>query len=415
MGKTTGSRAKKRAIRDPNRPKRRTIGIAIVICLCLAGLLARVGYIKIAYGNEYERDAVIQAYNGGNNVEEVVTPNRGSILDRNMQPLAVSETVYNVILDIRNLVTLDEKQISKTVTTLSTVLSMQEADIRALLAKDADGKLVNDTMYYQLAKQVSADVAKQITDAAPQCVYLVNDTKRDYVYGTFAPQVIGFQRGDPGEDRNWGLENSYNNDLTGTPGRIFRTFTQDNNAVTEDVPATQGYSLVTTLDMDIQNICQDAASGLGEQFDPQYASVVVMNPNTCEILGMAQYPSFSDEAPSDPTYFTSADMKQTWDTLSPDLQSTDLYNTWVNYNITRTFEPGSIFKPITVAAALEEGLISANSTFYCPGFKQVADWKIPCWIYAQTGGGHGEETVTQVLANSCNVGLMDIVQILGRD
>ncbi|MCL2351624.1 MAG: penicillin-binding transpeptidase domain-containing protein, partial [Firmicutes bacterium] len=396
-----------------SRLKRRVKVVGVLLTLCLAALAARIGYIKVAFGNEYERTAVIQAYNSGNSVEEVVTPNRGAILDRNMQPLAVSEIVYTVILDIRTLATLDDADIAQTIGSLSDDLKMPLSDIDAVLAKNDDGTLVNDTRYYQLARQVPAETANTIKNRKLKCVYLVDDTKRSYVYGTFAPQVIGFERGDP--TANWGLENSYNSDLSGIPGRIFRIYDQEGGAVTEDVPAIAGYTLVTTLDQDIQNICQSSADALGKQFQPQYASVSVMNPNTCEVLGMAQYPSFSDSAPSDPGFFTNDAFAKAWDKLPQDEQSADLYQAWVNYNLTRSFEPGSIFKPITVAAALEEGLISENSTFYCGGYKDILGVRIPCWIYNSTGGGHGEENLTRVLANSCNVGLMDIAQILGRD
>jgi stage V sporulation protein D (sporulation-specific penicillin-binding protein) len=210
------------------------------------------------------------------------------------------------------------------------------------------------------------------------------------------------------------LESYYNSFLSGTPGRIFRRYDMYNTVITDENPAIPGHALITTLDSGIQGIAQKAADNAASLYQPEHASVIVMDPNTGEILAMAQSPSFDSNRPGDPSGFTDPLLSQTFGSLSEDAQLEALYSMWANFNITSTFEPGSIFKPIVIAAALEEGIITPNSTYYCDGHLQVADRDIACWIKA-TGRIHGSQTLTQALANSCNVALMQMVASLGRD
>ena len=141
-----------------------------------------------------------------------------------------------------------------------------------------------------------------------------------------------------------------------------------------------------------------------------HAAILVMNPNTGEVYAMADSPTFDSNTPSDPTTVnTSEEFATQWAAMTDEEQLEYLTESWKNFNITNTFEPGSIYKPMVVAAALEEGIISENDTFVCNGSKTVYDREISCWQQS----GHGTQTVEDVLANSCNVAMMDIGEKMG--
>ena len=389
------------------------IFLGIIFTACIAALLTYVGYVKNVHGDEYERMAVIQAYHGRNNVEQTITPVRGSILDRNRQPLAVSDTVYTLVIDVRTLAGLSQEEINETVNGLAELTGATLEEMRGYLATNDDGSLVYDTRYKEIRKSLPRRTAGLIREASLKCVYLVDDTKREYVDGLFAPQIIGFQRDN--STANWGLESRYNEEMTGEAGRVFRRFDEDANPVTQEIPAKPGYSLITTIDSAIQRFAQDTANEAGRLYEPEYASIVIMDPNTCEIYAMAQYPSFDNNNPTDPEFFTDRQIRSIWEDLEDEEQANYLFRNWINFNISRSFEPGSIFKPFVVAAALEENLIGLHSNnFYCGGKKQVLDRELPCWIDSYFNI-HGNQTLTQVIANSCNIAMIEINQILGRD
>ncbi|MDR3239367.1 MAG: hypothetical protein LBT44_04710, partial [Clostridiales bacterium] len=402
------------------RMKRRIIGAGVFVCLCEAALLGVIGYQKLAYGDDYERKAVIQLLNGSNNIEQTIQPGRGFILDRNRQPLAVSENVYDIILDVKVLNQKEDEAKEKILTTIADLLDM---DVERLHAIAADPQNQNNH-YYILQREAPVETAMLIRDTEKQiaesrqkrektpydlsCVYLVGGTKRNYTPGTAAPQVIGFIRG----ETHFGLESSYNQELAGEPGRIFRAYAGADDPVTEEAPAIQGYTLITTLDAAIQEFARQAVDDAAKMYEPQHASVLVMNPNTGEVLAMAQYPSFDANAPASPDNFTG--LKEAFDSLPEDERLNQLNDLWNNFNIYHLFEPGSIFKPVVASAALEENIVTPEDLFTCSGHLEVAGTDIACWIQA-TGGTHGEQNLTQSLANSCNVAMMKIAQKLGRN
>jgi stage V sporulation protein D (sporulation-specific penicillin-binding protein) len=358
-------------------------------------------------------------------------------MDRNGRQLAVSETVYNIVLDIKVLndpmYTKAEQGTpsvkEKVINVLSVLLERGADEIRAI----ADDPANANRNYYILERGVPIDKWQTIKTAIDEgvdynkllgagittanakafklvCVYYEMQVLRHYPRGDFASQIIGFLRN---QGAAWGLENTYDDQLTGVSGRVFRTYTSD-GPITEEKPAEQGKTIVTTLDATIQEYSKQAADDAVNVYFADHAAIVVMDPNTGEIIAMAQSPSFDPDKPSDPSGFTDKALEEQWETLTENERLNAMYDMWANFSITSTFEPGSIFKPIVVAAALEEGVISPEDTFYCAGYKMVLNTRINCWVGA-TGGSHGEQTLEQVLANSCNVGMMEIVEKLGRD
>jgi stage V sporulation protein D (sporulation-specific penicillin-binding protein) len=380
--------------------------LGVVFTVCLGYLCYQIWYYQNFWGEQFERASVSQLMNRRGADEREISPNRGFIRDRNHQPLAVSSRVYDIVLDVSILDTRRADHKTATLNGLSEVLDIPLRELEALFEKDGDGKLLRPTNWRIVARDVSGTLAMQVNHLRD--VYLDSGTQRMYIDPTLAPQTIGFLRGDSA----WGLENYYNDDLFGEPGRRYRTFDRENNPVTEETLPLNGYTLVTTLDSGIQRIAQEAVDKAAMSTPCQFAGILVMEPYTGEILAMAQWPSFSLTDPIAPEHFTDRRLRHYWESLDEAERLNEVYKLWGNYHITRTFEPGSIFKPIVVAAALEENVINPQTdSFFCNARVQIYDREIPCWHRF----GHGGQDLVQVLAYSCNIAMIDIIGRLGRE
>jgi len=379
--------------------------ILFAMSVIMVVLMGRIAYIKVVHGEEYEDAAKNQQTDDYDNV---IVANRGSIVDRNNQAFAVSTRVYDLALDVRVLVQYDDAEIEKTLSGLTDIdfLGLDYNTLKTYTVKDANGVPAADTHWKVLAKKLSREQKEQIEAMGLKGVVFGADTKRSYPLGTVAADVVGFIRG----DSSWGLESEYNTVLSGVNGREYKTYDGSSSAVIQTVEAQDGSTVVTTLDYTIQQYAEQAVKKAVEDYSPNHAAVLVMNPTTGEVYAMADSPTFDPNNPSDPeSVDTSEEFAQKWEGLSDEDQYNYLMDSWKNFNISYTFEPGSIFKPMVVAAALEEGVISKTDTFYCSGSKTVYDRVISCWQKS----GHGTETLEQVLANSCNVAMMDIGEKLG--
>lgn len=408
MGKYPGQKGlmimrKRQRIKVGFGRKAKLTFILFVLLAVFSGLGARVFYIKNVHGEEYETVAKTQQVS---RYDSIISPNRGTITDRNNQALAVSTTVYNIVLDTRVLVQFKTEEQEKTIKALSDTLEGVDYSIlKEYIAIDPTTKKPKlDTSWKVLAKKQSREVKESLEAMDLKGVVYQKDTQRKYTSGTLASQVIGFIR-----DAMWGLEKQYNVYMSGVAGRSFITYDGVNGAVNQEIPAEDGNTVVTTLDYTIQTYAEEAVKQSIEEYNPENAATIVMDPNTGEILAMAAGPSFDPNNPSQPLALESEAFSSMWNEMDSDSQYEYLNGVWKNFNISSTFEPGSIFKPMVVAAALEEGIIKNNDTFYCGGNKQVADRKINCHLRS----GHGTLTVEQVLAYSCNVGMMDIGEKMG--
>ena len=390
-----------------SKSKGKLLFLFLMFIIAFAGLGTRVFFIKEVHGEEYETAAKTQQVN---RYDSVIPPNRGAITDRNNQTLAVSTTVYNIILDVRVLVTYSQEEQEKTIKALSEALEGVEYEtlkdyITIVDPENNTPKL--DTSYKILAKKQPREVKEALEAQELKGVVYEKDSKRKYPGDTLASHVIGFVR-----DSMWGLEKEYNSYMSGVSGRAYITFDGAKGAVEHEIPAEDGCTVVTTLDYTMQTFAEEAVENMVAEYNPENAAAMIMDPNTGEILAMASSPNFNLNDPANPIALsTDESFKERWEAMTPDEQVEYLNNTWTNFNITSTFEPGSIYKPIVVAAALEEGVISPTDTYYCSGSKQVADRTIGCHLRS----GHGTQTVEQVLANSCNVGMMDIAAKMGVD
>ncbi|MDR1642043.1 MAG: hypothetical protein LBT59_20335 [Clostridiales bacterium] len=409
----------------------RLFGLAV--CAAILALIGVLLYISVAYKEAYSRATVTQLAYKSNNIERIIPAARGMILDRNRQQLVASYPIYHVILDPNGLLSIEKEDTRDKI--LALTANIVDLDL-GVLKETAYAEKNKTNKYCVIKRGISAalknELSSAISEGVPnsklaelgfeieeskleekfyiQAIYLEADTKREYAKKTFAPQVLGFMRG---EDF-WGIESKFNSYLQGSPGRVFRRYDSYNTVITDENPATPGKTLVTTLDAGIQEIAQKACDNAAAQFMPEHASAIVMNPKNGEILGMAQSPSFDSSKPGDPSGFSDELLRQSYPLLAEDEQLNALYSMWANFNVTSTFEPGSIFKPIVISAAIEEGVVGLEDTFYCGGSLQVADRNIACWIQS-SGRIHGRLNLTQSLANSCNVALMEIIDLMGRD
>jgi len=401
-------------------------GMGIIIIAAFFFLSIVIINIKNEFGDEYTQRAIAQLINTGTESDMVLSPNRGAVLDRFKQSIAVSSTVYDVFLDVKLLIqrstdedgSIDNEIIDKTFSIINEIVGTPLDQLYSYMEKNpgTDEYIYGGYQHLIFQKQVKAKDAFALMDRKDEeiaangrvmrDVYIEAISERNYQFGTLAAQVVGFTRG----DAVWGLESSYNSSLSGTPGRIFKTYSTG-SVVTDRIEAIEGNTLITTLDIQLQQFSEQLCVKYAEAYEAPNASVIIMNPNTGEVYTMAESPGFSLNDPMNYEFITDSRLKYDLSDENQEGIINKYYELWKNFNTYSTFEPGSIFKPITVAAALDEGVISRNSTYYCSGGKVVAGIPIGCHYAA----GHGSQNLEEAIMNSCNVALMDIAALLGRD
>ncbi len=380
--------------------------------ILLTGLCGRVYYWKTVKGAEFENRAKEQQVN---RYDVAVQANRGAIVDRNNQPFAVSTIVYNVILDSRVLSLKDSDEAERIKAQDKTFTALQEVfpdldyqELRHGVQIDpATGKPYTDNSWKILAKNVEKEVKENLEAQKLVGVYFEQTTKRTYPLKSLACHVIGFMRG----DSKWGLENYYDKYMTGTPGRSFIAYDGSNTAVRQEYNAQDGDTVVTTIDYTIQQYAEDIVKKTAEQWPSEAVGIMVMNPNTGEIYAMADSNSFDLNKPDEIPAMEDEEFQAAWEKLSEEDQIKYKNTMWNNFNTVSSFEPGSIFKPVTVAAALEEGIITPQDTFNCTGVVEMYEEEMRCHLRS----GHNILDVQGALAQSCNPAMIYISQRMGRD
>ena len=378
--------------------------ILFVFMAVLILLFGRVAYYKVAHGAEFEQAVKNQQIN---RYDLVNAANRGSILDRNEQVLAVSTAVYNVALDPLLIAEEDDAEETKrTFTTLCEYFpDLKMEDLQYHITLDpATNKINTPTHWKYLVKSVERSVKEKLEKEDLLGVYFEQTSKRSYPLKTLACHLIGF-------NNTWGLEGYYNDEMTGIPGRSFILYQGADTVTYQDYAAEDGNTIVTTLDYTIQQYAEEAVAETMAQWPSENVASLVMNPNTGEIYAMASANKFDLNDPDEPLGLSDETFLETWNTMTDEQKSEYLNEMWRNFCISDTYEPGSVYKPLVVAAALEEGVITKNSTFYCGGKITVADRDIGCHLKS----GHGMVTVEDIMAQSCNPGVIQIAQKLGAE
>lgn len=373
-------------------------------------MFGRVLYMKVVHGAEYEAAAKNQQIN---RYDITIPPNRGSIMDRNNQVLAISTTVYNVALDslqLAEVAELSPEEQEKTLTTLCEYFP--ELDYNTLkqyvTINPETGELYMNNHWKYLVKGIERSVKEELEAMNLKGVYFEKSSKRSYPLNSSACHLVGFTRG----DAQWGLEGYYNSYMEGTPGRSFILYNGADSVVHQDYDAKDGDTIITTIDYNIQKIAEEVVAETAAEWSAKNVAAMVMDPYTGEVYAMAESHSFDLNNPNEiPEWETDTKYTENWDQLSSEEQLEYLNTMWKNFCVSDTYEPGSIFKPMLVAAALEEGVITPNSSFQCNGYTDIGGYRIKCHLVS----GHGNINVEQIMAQSCNMGVIQIANLLGAD
>ncbi len=415
--------------------RKKLVVLFVLVLLAFVGLGVRLILITKNNGEEYERQVLSQQQ-----YDSTTLPfRRGEILDSSGTVLAYSEKVYNVILDAKLLLR-DEKYLEPTLKALVTNFSLDASEIRNYLSEHATSQ------YYILAKKLSYneiyDFQEMITpgtetyDENIQGVWFESSYIRKYPNGSLASDVIGFTSSD--NVGMYGLEEYYNDVLSGTAGREYGYLDDDSNLERTTIPATDGDSIVTTIDGNLQNIVEKHLNKFNETYannvrtgnGANNVGCIIMDVNTGDVLAMASYPGFDLNNPRDITPLIgmpAVDEKGnkvsgesvfdsgvyiTEEMLAEftDEQLYQNYNAlWKNFCIADTYEPGSVAKPFTVATGLEAGAITGDEVYNCTGSLNVGGWDIKC----HNRYGDGLVSVERAIEISCNVAMMYIGQSIG--
>lgn len=316
--------------------------------------------------------------------ERSIKAARGIIYDRNGVVLADNQPVCTISV-IYSQVTEPEKVIKL----LSEKLSMDEEEIRR--------KVEMVSSREKIKSNVPKETADEIREANLSGVKVDEDYRRYYPYGNLASKVLGFTGSD--NQGILGLESRYDSVLKGTDGTIL-TLTdfqgiEIESAAEERVEPVQGDSLYLSLDYTMQSFAQQAAEKVLKEKQAKSVSVILMNPQNGEIYAMVNVPEYDLNEPYE--------LRSVYES-GEGSENDKLNNMWRNPLISDSYEPGSTFKIVTATAALEEGKVSLNDTFHCPGYKIVEDRKIRC----HKTQGHGTETFKEGVMNSCNPVFMEI-------
>lgn len=373
-------------------------------------MFGRVLYMKVVHGAEYEAAAKNQQIN---RYDITIPPNRGSILDRNNQVLAISTTVYNVALDSLQLAEVAQQypeEQEKTLTTLCEYFPELDYNIlkQYVTVNPETGELYMNNHWKYLVKGIDRSVKEELEALNLKGVYFEKSSKRSYPLNSSACHLIGFTRG----DAQWGLEGYYNSYMEGTPGRSFILYNGADSVVHQDYDAKDGDTIITTIDYNIQKIAEEVVAETAAEWPAKNVAAMVMDPYTGEVYAMAESHSFDLNNPNEiPEWETDITYTENWDQLSAEEQVNYLNTMWKNFCVSDAYEPGSIFKPITVAAGLEEGVITPNSSFPCSGHTDIGGFRIWCHLKS----GHGTINIEQIMAQSCNMGVIQIANLLGAD
>lgn len=372
----------------------------VVVLIGCAGVILRLFYINHEHGQTYSKAVLSQrAYQS-----RAIASKRGSILDRNGIILARSEKQYNVIIDPRQILDKDY-YIEPSIEAMVKYLGYDENEIRTLIYDNPDSSYIvyeKDADYSRISRYKQY----QATKSKVTGVWFEEEFARIYPYSSLASHVLGFVNAEG--NGSYGLEQYYNNELSGIPGLSYTYFDNELKQQKTVEEAVDGYELVTTIDYNVERIVEEKVKDFLDTTGAKNIGVIVMDPNDASILAMASNREYNLNDPRDLSacYPTTELMF-----MSDEEKLEKRYEMWKNYCISDTYEPGSTFKTITVSSALDEDAISTEDTFNCAGYTEVGGWRIGC----NNKFGHGKLSLTQSLMKSCNCALMEIAARLGKD
>lgn len=393
------------------KSQKKLVVLFALILLAFVGLSIRLVWICQKDGEQYKKQILSQQKYDS----KTLPYKRGEILDANETKLAYSEKVYNLIVDAR--VINESKEENALEETLAALQKHFDVDATTLRNHITTNKT---NQYYVVQKALEYDAVSPFLEEKAENkaivgVWFEEEYKRKYPYSTLASSVIGFT----GSDNNgtFGLEEYYNSTLNGTNGREYGYLTEDSTVERTTIAAQDGNTIVTSIDVNIQSVVEKYVKQFNEEHKGEYRTgedgstntgVVVMDPNTGNVLAMADYPNFDLNNPKDLTPFYS---EEEIAAMTDEQMYECLNKIWRNYCISDTYEPGSVSKAMTIAAGLDAGKLTGNETYYCEGVMEVSKHKIRCHKRI----GHGTLTLSECLEQSCNMGLIQMANVIGKD
>ncbi len=428
------------------RMKAKWMAVAGIVLLGFLILIGRMIYINAKDGKRYEK--IVLAQQSYDSIE--IPYRRGDILDRNGTQLATSEKVYNLIIEPKNILQSEEVQ-EATVSALKKYFDLSESEIEKALED-------NTSLYKKMLKKISYEKVQPFNEFVAtkegknvKGVWFEEEYQRYYPYGSLACHALGFTvSGNVGQG---GIEGYYSEELNGVNGREYGYLTQELTLERTTKAPVNGYNVISTIDANAQNIVEKKIAAFMKETGGRNVSVLVMDPNSGEVLAMANSNSYDlNEAYEDSAIeymfearnidylLTDTEVKKYFAveegeilseekaTLKAILENKDIAaseklkaipdafrlicmnKAWRNYIISDGFEPGSTYKTFTIAGALEDSVLQGDETFNCEGSYTVEDWKINCHNH----NGHGTIDLGQSLMYSCNVALMKIALDEGR-
>ena len=430
-----------------------------IICLFFI-LAARLTYWTVNKGSEFETKVLGQQKHDSS----VIPFERGKIYDRNGNILATNEKIYTLVLEPKNiLLKKNKKKVyeTPTINALHEYFGFSKKDLKKVIEDNKSSYYVvykKNMTYDEVSKfQKFLDLADEATKGVSdekkakiesaqmvKGVSFEEDYKRVYPYDSLACRILGFTSS--GNVGNWGIEQSYNDQLNGVNGRAYYYFNEELDQEQTVKEAKNGNSVVSTIDMQIQKIIEEKLKDFDDKIGSKVTNVLVMNPQNGEILGMASSNPYNLNDPMDEKNLLSlysqseidemkaytkekeaSEAEEDTDTQSEDSseatteekKDTDtekkktiydaFYELWRNSIISNTNEPGSTYKPFTVATGLESGVLTGNESYFCTGSLMVGKRNIGC------SHVHGNITLKDAVAKSCNVSMMNIAFNEGAD
>ena len=383
----------------------------LISVLIFVLLLIRIGFLQFIQGNYLKELAYRQQ-----SINQIISPKRGNIYDSTGKALAISAQVDTITINPTKIVEDSESD----TTTLKEKVAKGLSDIFSLDYEETLKKVNSNSSVETIAKKVENDKVDELKkwmedNDISVGINIDEDNKRYYPYSTVASNVIGFC----GSDNQGlsGIESKWDSVLTGTPGKIVSSKGSDQkeipNAEQTYISAENGGNLTLTIDLNIQTIVEKyLKQAVEDNACSRGGNVIVMNPKTGDILAMASYPDYDLNSP----YTPNSTLAKTYDSLSSELKNESLHKMWSNKSVAETYEPGSTFKIITSAVALEENITTTDKSgdFYCKGYEEFEDVsnstiKIKCW----RSQPHGVQSLRNALCNSCNPAFMQLGKRIG--
>lgn len=419
----TGQKRRRRPKRKIDHTiRKKLVGLFVVVILALVCLLGRITYINATNGTKYKKRVLLQAQQTYQS--SVLPAKRGDIYDRNGNILATSQKVYNVIMDCKEVNDEKNNYVDATVNALVNIFGLEEDELRSILTDPQ----TSSSQYQILKTEVTMDEKKAFEEyespgedsglseeelaerANIHGIWFEEDYLRVYPFNDLACDTIGFTLSR--ETADVGLEGYYNSTLMGTDGRKYGYINDESDAEQTLMEPIAGESIETSLDVGAQQIVEKYVNGFKSAMGAKNIGVIAMKPSTGEIIAMDGGDRYDLNNPRDMSEVYS---QSEIDAMSDEQTVTALNAMWSNFCVTDAFELGSVVKPIVMAGALEKGKISTDDTFTCDGgetFGAEGDTYIKCAVWPDA---HGEETLRDVIANSCNDAMMQIAARMGTE